>query len=324
MTLLCRRILVVALIVMSATAVLAAEQTVYVAVGYGGRRMSSTDGRSWQNVQQWADKGADDSNNLMGLAYGKGKWVCVGGGGWSKDSQAGHILVSTDGTQWREVAKYAFRVNPVVFDGTRFIAGGPTHQLLWSDDGEKWNEGPKATLPAGIPGWAFWFRKGATGNGTSVFMGNAGPKQTVWWCLASKGGTSIDALTTDLPKCEALCFGAGRFLAATSDKVLSSTDGAKWEPVGGVPDDQFRDLLWTGSRFFLIGKKSSYVSADGLTWKPFGKAPPCRVAFSDDKIWIGTNWPGQMLYSADGLKWEKAGQPMPAMGVNKIVAGFTK
>jgi hypothetical protein len=66
---------------------------IYVAVGYGGRRMTSRDGQTWENVTQWADKGADDWNNLIGLAYGKGKFVCVGGGGWSRDTQAGHILV---------------------------------------------------------------------------------------------------------------------------------------------------------------------------------------------------------------------------------------
>src|SRR5271165_2966513 len=70
---------------------------IFVAVGYGGRRMSSRDGITWQNVLQWADKGADDSNNLISIAFGKGKFVAVGGGGWSRDSQAGHVLVSTDG-----------------------------------------------------------------------------------------------------------------------------------------------------------------------------------------------------------------------------------
>src|SRR5436305_12472051 len=83
-----------------------AADGLYVAVGYGGRRMTSTDGKTWENVQQWADKGADDSNNLMSVAFGKGKFVCVGGGGWTRDTQAGHILLSTDGKEWRAVAKY--------------------------------------------------------------------------------------------------------------------------------------------------------------------------------------------------------------------------
>ena len=73
------------------------DDGIFVAVGYGGRRMASRDGQTWEHIQQWADKGADDLNNLMGLAFGKGKFVCVGGGGFSRETQGGHILVSTDG-----------------------------------------------------------------------------------------------------------------------------------------------------------------------------------------------------------------------------------
>src|SRR4051812_37274961 len=147
-----------------------AAEPLYVAVGYGGRRMTSRDGQTWENVQQWSDKGADDSNNLMSIAYGHGKFVCVGGGGWSRETQAGHILVSTDGRDWREVGKYPFRVNPILFGDGRFIVGGPTRNLLWSLDGETWTDGPKVELPTGFPGYAFWFRRGAAGHGLFVFM----------------------------------------------------------------------------------------------------------------------------------------------------------
>ena len=288
-----------------------------VAVGYGGRRMSTTDGRTWENVQQWTDKGADDWFNLISVCHGKGKFVCVGGGGWSRDTQAGPILVSTDGKTWREVAKYPFRVSPVEFDGKRFVAGGPNHRLLWSEDGEKWNDGADITLPSEIPGWAFWFRKGAVGNGAFIFMGNAGPKQATWWTVVSKDGQTVDHFTTEVPKTEELAFGAGRFLAATKDAVLSSTDGIQWQPVS-VPADEYKGVLWTGHHFFLTGKKSTYTSADGKAWTEFGKPPPCRVIFSDGATWIGTGWPGNMYYSADGKAWQKTSQPQPGLGVNSI------
>ena len=82
---------------------------VWVAVGYGGRRMSSTDGVKWEITAEWAEKGGDDSNNLMGLAYGLGKFVAVGGGGWSRETQGGHILVSKDGRDGREIGRASCR-----------------------------------------------------------------------------------------------------------------------------------------------------------------------------------------------------------------------
>ena len=40
-------------------------EEVFTAVGYGGRRMVSTDGLNWQITAEWAQTGGDDGNNLM-------------------------------------------------------------------------------------------------------------------------------------------------------------------------------------------------------------------------------------------------------------------
>ncbi len=293
----------------------------YVAVGYGGRRMTSRDGLTWENVQQWAEKGADDSNNLMGLAFGHGKFVCVGGGGWSKETQAGHILVSTDGKEWREVAKYPFRVNPVLFLGDRFVAGGPSRQLLTSADGEKWEEGDKINLPSEIPGWAFWFRQGTAGNGVYALMGNAGNGQKTWWCLTTRDGKKIESLSLTAPGTKGLAFGAGKFVAVDAQTLSISTDAQQWQPVSEVPQDEFRGVIWNGKMFVLTGKAGTYSSADGAVWKPFGKAPPGTIVCADEKGFISTGWPGKMFFSADGQTWKPTGQAQPEMGVNKVVFG---
>jgi hypothetical protein len=296
-----------------------AAEGLFVAVGYGGRRMTSVDGQKWENVQQWADKGADDWNNLMGLAYGKGKFVCVGGGGWSRETQAGHILVSTDGKEWREVAKYPFRVNPVLFLGDRFVAGGPSKQLLWSLDGEKWSEGEAVKLPAEIPGWAFWFRNAAAGNGVFAFMGNAGKDQKTWWCLTSRDGQKVENLSLTAPGRRGLAFGVGKFVAVEPDGIFTSPDAKTWQPAASVPQDELRGILWTGKEFLLTGKAALYASADGVAWKPFGKAPPGTIVSAGERGFVATGWPGKMFFSADGQTWKPTGQPEPAMGVNKVV-----
>ncbi|HET6251022.1 MAG TPA: hypothetical protein VFE47_25255 [Tepidisphaeraceae bacterium] len=299
-------------------------QGIFVAVGYGGRRMSSRDGVHWENVQQWADKGEDDSNNLISVAYGKGKFVAVGGGGWSKETQAGHILVSTDGAKWREVKKGPFRISPILFEAGKFVAGGPSRQLLWSEDGENWAESPQVELPKEIPGWAFWFRHGVAGNGIFIFTGNANKDQKTWWSIITRDGKTIDRFASDLPEVKSMAFGAGKFLLASSDAIYTSPDGLSWHKEPAGPADSFRDVVFTGKEFFLSGNKGTYTSSDGATWKPLGKPAPCTVCWSNGSLFIGTGWPGKMLSSTNGQKWERGEQPMPGMGINQVVYGEVK
>ena len=315
----------------------AAEATTrptYVAVGYGGRRMSSADGVTWSNIEQWAENGGDDSNNLISIVYGcgpdgRGKFVAVGGGGWSKDSQAGHILVSDEGKTWREVKKMSFRVHPVLFapaasggKGGRFVAGGPDHTLVWSDDGESWHDGAKID-PKIDSGWAFWFRSGAAGNGTFLFRGNADKKQTTQWFATSPDGEHLAAVGTDLPQgTSGPAFGAGKFIMIAPGGVcLESNDGAKWEHRTIPGGEDLSYVLWTGKRFYAAGKKIAFTSPDGVAWEKLADNVPCHVIFGDESrhTYIGTSWPGQMWSSSDGIKWTR-GEPLPKDGINGVAS----
>jgi hypothetical protein len=280
-----------------------AEDT-WVAVGYGGRRMISHDGVKWEITAEWAENGGDDSNNLMGLAYGLGKFVAVGGGGWSKDTQGGHILVSKDGREWKEVHKEPFRVNPVVFSGTRFVAGGPERTLLFSDDGEKWTKGAQVTAD-GFPGWAMWFRNGAFGNGTFVFMGEGGAKKEFYWCIASKDGATA-SFRKDLPQLRGLAFGAGTFVAVGTGVIVTSADGKEWAKQERAADEKLDWVLWTGKEFLCGGGKTVLASADGKSWKPSALKPHGRPMWTDGTRFIASNWPGKMSFSPDGVKWENS------------------
>jgi len=283
----------------------------FVGVGYGGRRVASSDGKKWDITAEWIEKGADDSYNLMGIAYGLGKFVAVGGGGWTKDTQAGHILVSTDGRDWREVHKEPFRVNPIIFGNGRFMVGGPDRTLLWSTDGEKWEKGAQAAAD-GFPGWAMWFRNGAHGNGTYVFMGECGAKKEFYWCVASKDGTALK-FRHDLPQLSSLAFGAGHFIAVGKGVMMTSTDGFEWTktdtiaPVADATKAPSPWIVWTGSGFICSADKAILTSADGTHWKTESYTIPCRISYADAKAgcYLGASWGGNLWYSHDGKKWEK-------------------
>ena len=305
----------IALLLLSSLALASAADT-WVAVGYGGRRMISNDGIKWEITAEWAENGGDDSNNLMGLAYGAGKFVAVGGGGFSKDKQGGHILVSTDGRAWREVQTMPFRVNPVIFGGNRFVAGGPDRTLWFSPDGEKWVKGAQVAAD-GFPGWAMWFRNGAFGNGTFVFMGEGGAKKEFYWCIASKDGATAD-FRRDLPPLRGLAFGAGTFVAVGTGVIVTSADGKQWTRQERAADEKLDWIVWTGKEFLCGGGKNTLASPDGKSWKPHPLQPHGRPLWTDGTRFITSNWPGKMSFSPDGKAWQ-ASPPLTPNGINRVV-----
>ena len=107
----------------------AADSGLFVAVGYGGRRITSHDGVTWENDQRWSDVAADDDNVLLNIAFGAGKFVAVGGG-----AKIGHILLTPDGREWRELPQLKGRVATIVFGNDRFIAAHDAELLHSRDD----------------------------------------------------------------------------------------------------------------------------------------------------------------------------------------------
>lgn len=292
---------------------------VYVAVGYGGRRLRSTDGVNWEITAEWETNGGDNRDNLISVAFGNGTFVAVGGGVTDKNGPGGRILTSVDGKQWTEHPGKKFRVAPILFGKGRFVAGGPDYHLLHSVDGATWEVGGKITDPS-----ATHFRMAAFGNGLFVFGGNGGPPdKRIHWIVASKDGTAIDSQRTDLPEIRSMAFGNGRFVIVGPKGLrMSSADGATWEDEVREPKVNLDSLAWTGKEFLASGGGKGFASADGRTWTPWPKPLPCSVLYADAarSIWIGSSWPGTMWSSTDGLVWKRA-KPMTPDGMNAVAYG---
>jgi hypothetical protein len=292
---------------------------VYVAAGYGGRRLRSTDGVNWDIVAEWSDKGGDDRNNLTSVAYGNGTFVAVGGGVTDRNGPGGRVLTSVDGKGWKERPGPKFRVHPVLFGDGRFVAGGPDYRLLRSVDGAKWEAGGKITDPA-----ATHFRTGAFGNGRFLFAGNGRKSdKEIHWVVASKDGTAVDAERADLAPIRAMAFGNGRFVVVGPEGLrMSSADGVEWGHEAREPKSALDSVVWTGKGFLASGGGKGFASADGKAWAAWPRPVPCSVLYADAarKVWIGTSWPGRMWSSADGLEWKRAKEMTPN-GINAVAFG---
>lgn len=298
--------------------IVSAADKVFVAVGYGGRRLVSTDGQKWEITAQWQENGGDDSNNLMGLVFAQGKFVAVGGGGGGPTA-GGHVLVSTDGRNWKETWAPKSRINPIAFGSERFVVGGGDRTLYWSKDAETWNKGAK--LESDV---ATHFRHGAFGNERFVITGNHGGNGPPFWCAVTKDGESVSHLDIEMPNIAALAFGGERFVLVGEGGVLrSSVDGVTWDKHDINEKENLHWVIHTGQQFLAGGGREVYESPDGTSWQVSKIKVQGHPLWSDGTRIISTSWPGQMLYSPDGMKWEKHPKLTPN-GINKAVQGEVK
>jgi hypothetical protein len=293
----------------------------FVAVGYGGRRISSPDGVAWENDQRWSDIVADDDNVLFNVAYGLGRFVAVGGG-----AKLGRIVTSPDGKAWTELPQLKGRVATIVFGGVsggnRFIAGHDS-ELLWSTDGETFHAGPKLDIQGSVHA-----RKSACGDTEAGFMtviiGDVdlwAEKRRVSWRATTADGEKWLSQAVETPEARSIAYGAGRFVVVGPNGLVEqSHDGQNWRPCEAPQDEDFQAVIWTGASFLTKGKHC-WISEDGLTWKADERKLPGEPAFGREGFGgIAFSWGGNLFFSRDFLNWKKVTLP-PGPSLNAAVWG---
>ncbi len=206
---------------------------VFVAVGYAGRHLRSTDlGLTWTD-EEYLDpqrRGRDDEYLLRAVTFAKGKFVAAG---W-------RILVSPDGSagSWTEhTVRGQQWVGGLTFGNGRFVGAGGYGMAIHSTDGLQW------TTERGLDTNAS--RSIAFGDGKFMAATDQGNWWTstdgVQWSIASRGhGNARVAYCGDF-KTPDQCTGdftagnraqgEGVTIRANGGRIERSTDGVRFTQV---------------------------------------------------------------------------------------------
>jgi hypothetical protein len=264
----------------------------FVAAGYQGQRIVSTNGRDWTDHQV-----GKEGEIYRTIAFGKGRAVTLGSFG------GGNIYTSTaDGKTWEprgfKDGKFTRFVRGACFGDGQFLAVGADPAFaLASADGLQWGEYQTLAVEKQFQ----VLRRVAYGNGRYAAIGDLGRRSV------SKDGVQW----TDVPKPDAaqtvidLAFGAGVFVGVGLDGLcMTSEDGLVWtRRYSGEEGEHLNSVLWTGERFVAVGQGATYFSPDGKAWerRPNRNAP-LAAAYGAGGF-VGTHWKGRIFYSEDALVW---------------------
>ncbi len=293
----------------------------FVAVGYGGRRMSSPDGTNWDNDQRWSDEAKDDDNALFNIAFGAGKFVAVGGG-----AKIGHLLATTDGVTWKELPQVKGRVATIAFGDGRFVAGHDA-ELLSSSDGETFTPGARLDWKGSVHA-----RRSAFGDTEAgkmfVIIGDVDlweEKQRVSWRASTTDGVTFAKTDHHTAPASDVAYGSGHFVVVGAGGLIeSSHDGQTWKRHDVGVTDGFSRIVWTGSRFLISGGKLAWASPDGLTWTAEKTNIPCSLAWArEGSLGIGFSWGGNIHLSADLIEWKRIYVP-PGPSLEAVAFGVAR
>ena len=278
---------------------LATRPGTFLAVGYGGRRILSSDnGLTWTNdVADVPGDNADDQYLIRDVGWGGGVWITAGGfNGWtwrSSDGKSwggkndisqwfggiaygngvwvaaggtGRRSASSDGVTWKDSydsgAANGYRCLAFGdYDGGRFVAVGDGGRVSTSGDGSDWTIGSGFSASVGLNEVTF-------GNGLFVAAAANGSSA---YGRSSDGGATWT--TGSLPKGIAgLAFGQGRFVAVGDGVVLDSSDGTSWSTtsVAGIGGH----VAFGNGTFVAVDDGSgTFVSTDAVHWTAHANLP---------------------------------------------------
>lgn len=294
---------------------------VYVAVGYYGAIVVSSDAETWTNVKTKADSssytGVTNASTFgfSSVSYGAGVFVATGGDGV--------ILTSTDGLNWTQrtsgVTSNLGDVEFLTFMGTPTFYVGTTGKVLKSTDGITWT----SFTPTGFSGTAMATEITVGESGTRLVIGR--DNGDIYHTTDGSAWTSIHPSTV---VADGTAYSSGNnmlkwvngkyYISDPSAWVWTSTNlssftlmGSPFKQTLASSTSQMFNIMYDGSTYYMFGYQSPYgygavyTSSDGTSWsmqtfKNSFVGQSC--SYLNGKYFrLGNEG---MLVSSDGSNWE--------------------
>jgi hypothetical protein len=308
-----------------------AAESVWLAVGHGGQRMLSVDGKTWSQVGSWSKPG-HNQDDLNVAAHFKGTFY-VGGGYFS-----GRLTATRDGKTWSDgVIPGSSPLFGLEVVGDSLFAIDLRGKVFKTRDGETWElvATPKMPPPTEIM-WAaatklakdrgrdeksvsesqaqgHWIRGSAQGNGLILGSGDYGPVVAFDPQTNATTVTKMAGQDTKNPGPKRVAFGNGVFVVVGEKGLIACTrDGKTWEnnrtrdDIGDVQCVEF-----TGREFLLTHTDAKtkttklMKSVDGLVWEAVDWPVPRQIRFVNGVLYSSSYPPTKLARSIDGGRtWE--------------------
>lgn len=269
----------------------------FLAVGHHGLRITSADGKSWNQPEL-----GKEGQTYRSAAFGNGRLACVGSFGGD------NIMAATaNGAEWETAkrdGKYKDYFRGLAFGNGAFLAlggdpvsvGAAKPFVAFSVDGIAWEE----NVP--IEG-KYMLRRAVFGGSTWVGVGDRG---RIAFSLDGRrwkdvvGAKAIDSLID-------IAFGNGVFVGVGLHGLRRvSADGVSWTaPLRGEEGEHLNSVIFTGEAFVAVGAGATYFSPNGRDWKRVQNQNAPTFATFGRGIFAGTSWRGRLLRSGDGVMWEE-------------------
>jgi hypothetical protein len=260
---------------------------VFVAVGYGGRRVRSLDdGQTWVDDASLEPMGGDDMALLRTVAHGDPGFVALG---WRS-------MTSPDGQAWNDHgANIGQWIGAVTFATGQFVAVGGYGLRAVSNDGVTWQNHSIDTV-ATHPGDGLVF--GDVLGGRFVSANDQGKRS-----VSSDGTTWAYAAGADATATTHLAFGNGLFLGVGGTDVVTSPDGQTWASAAPLPQAASA-IVFGGDHFTVIAPGHVFTSKDGGSWDdhPVDGLDADAIAYGHGAYVLVRG--SARRRSADGIAWD--------------------
>lgn len=285
--------------------------SVFVAMGWGGRRIISCDeGRTWINDHQ--DSVEDDwhqSYSPKGLAYHDGLFAVLTGWG-----MPGIVRTSRDGIDWQETSLPS-SYGGIGFDGDQVVIMGGGANLFSVDDGATWTEHDSPLPPVGRDTMSFGSVWLGAGDGQLYVRVGEADWQLVGGCPGDVGGIGERG---------GFARGGGRLLVVGGDQTTCAIDEVSGEFLGagsfGDPIEFEGKPAFIGGEFWAANGTTLHTSGDGVTWTARSLPVPLSLfAQSTAGTIVGIHGDA-FHYSDDGRTWQEAAAPL-GNGIVRLVHG---